>query len=71
VGLVLWAGVPFYWLSGLGIRFTSDKTPFDLGTALVLTFFAVGLAIGERKRYTDRSRAQRAARAQQDFWLSR
>lgn len=70
LGLILWVGVPFYWLTAFGLRFSDDRSPFDLGTAIVLTLFALGMAYGEYRRATDRSRREAAARAQQQYWLS-
>lgn len=63
LGLVLWVGVPCYWLG------TIANGTFDLGTGIIGALLAVGLGIGEWTRYQQRARRNAATKAQQDFWL--
>jgi hypothetical protein len=62
-GLILWVGVPCYWLGTLA------NGTFDLATGIIGALLAVGMGFGEYTRYQQRERRKAAERAQQEFWL--
>jgi hypothetical protein len=64
IGLILWVGTPFYIAAGI------SNGNLDPGTAGVMLFLAVGLAVGEYIRYQQRARRNAAMKAQQNFWIS-
>ena len=63
LGLLLWVGVPCYWLGTLA------NGTFEPAVGLIGAALAVGMAIGEYTRYQARERRRAAEKAQQDYWL--
>lgn len=64
LGLILWVGVPCYWLG------TIANGSFDPATGVIGAALAVGMGVGEYSRATRRGRQQAAMKAQQDYWLN-
>ena len=65
LGLILWVGVPCYWLGTLA------NGTFQPAVGILGAFLAIGMAAGEWTRYQARERRRAAERAQQDAWLGR
>lgn len=64
IGLILWVGVPCYWLGTLA------NGTFQPSVGIIGALFAIGLAFGEYTRYQASERRKAAAKAQEAYWLS-